>query len=248
MITKIYNKIKNNKKILSLVLITLLLVSALIYHFNQSHKTQAAKRLLYYGSRNSDVRILQWKLQQWGYYDNRIDGVYGADTWAAVREFQSRNGLRVDGIVGPETWGALGYEYRNTTSQTSQRSAPAVSTNVNRSDNVELIARLIHAEARGEPYEGQVAVGAVLLNRVESPSFPNSISGVIYQPLAFESVANGQFNRSPTSENVRAARAAINGWDPVYGALFFWNPSKPVNRWIWSRSTIRTIGDHIFAR
>jgi len=223
-----------NKKIILTILIILILLTGI--YFSESF---AARRLLYYGSRNSDVSLLQRKLSQWGYYRGWIDGVYGRDTWLAVRNFQRRNGLRVDGIVGPETWAALGFSYQ---------SVAVASSNVTRNDEVELIARLIHAEARGEPYEGQVAVASVLLNRVESASFPNSISGVIYQPLAFESVSNGQFNLRPTNENVRAARSAVNGWDPTYGALFFWNPSKPVNEWIWSRNIIRTIGSHIFAR
>ena len=221
-------------------LISILIVVLLVFSLYCTRST-SARKVLFWGSNNSDVKLVQWKLSQWGYYNRVIDGEYGQKTWEAVREFQWKNGLRVDGVVGPETWAALGYSFKTQTVQA------AGSSSVNRSDNVELLARLIHAEARGEPYEGQVAVAAVLLNRVESPSFPNTISGVIYQPLAFESVANGQFNLPPTNENLRAARAAINGWDPTYGSLFFWNPSKPVNRWIWSRQTVRTIGDHIFA-
>ncbi len=225
----------NKKYLISTIIVVLLLFS--IYFTSIT----SARKILFWGSSNSDVKLLQWKLSQWGYYDRGIDGKYGPETWSAVKKFQWKNGLRVDGIVGPETWGALGYSFKTQTVQA------AGSRTVNRNDNVELLARLVHAEARGEPYEGQVAVAAVLLNRVESPSFPNSISGVIYQPLAFESVANGQFNLPPTNENLRAARAAMNGWDPTYGSLFFWNPSKPVNRWIWSRKTVRTIGGHIFA-
>ncbi|MFW5787684.1 MAG: spore cortex-lytic enzyme [Bacillota bacterium] len=226
---------------LCLVLITLFVFGIFIYN------TRAEKSLLFWGSRNNDVLVLQRKLREWGYYEGVIDGVYGRDTWVAVREFQSKNGLRADGLVGPQTWAALGYEYGGRENPRSQPAQAVTSGSVDRSNNVEMIARLIHAEARGEPYTGQVAVGAVLLNRVESPAFPNSISRVIYQPLAFESVANGQFNLPPTEENKRAARAAINGWDPTYGSLFFWNPSKPVNKWIWSRSTVRTIGSHVFA-
>ncbi len=227
------------KKHLVIFFITVVLLFSL---YNTT--STSARRVLYWGSQNSDVKIVQWKLSQWGYYNRAVDGVYGPSTWSAVREFQWKNGLRVDGVVGPQTWAALGYSpTRITTAQTVQASGA-----VNRNDNVELLARLVHAEARGEPYEGQVAVAAVLLNRVESPAFPNSISGVIYQSLAFESVANGQFNLPPTSENIKAARAAMNGWDPTYGSLFFWNPSKPVNEWIWSRQTIRKIGSHIFAR
>lgn len=233
--------------ILCLVLITLFVFGIFIYN------SQAQRRLLFWGSRNNDVLILQRKLREWGYFNGVIDGAYGKDTWVAVRDFQENNGLRVDGVVGPQTWAALGYEFRDSSAQAQQQ--PARETQaaapvgaINRNNNVELLARLISAEARGEPYTGQVAVGAVLLNRVESPAFPNSISRVIYQPLAFESVANGQFNLPPSEKSKRAARAALNGWDPTYGSLFFWNPSKPVNRWIWSRSTVTTIGSHVFAQ
>ena len=214
--------------------------------------TQAARKVLYWGSNNLDVGILQTKLRQWGYYNGWIDDIYGPKTAEAVKEFQRKNGLRVDGIVGRQTWAALGYEVDdNRGGQRSQmhqrRATPAAAPQVGRGDKVQLVARLIHAEARGEPYEGKVAVGAVLLNRVEDPAFPNSLSGVIYQPLAFESVADGQFNLSPGQESLKAARSAMNGWDPVYGATFFWNPSKPVNEWIWSRNIVRRIGGHVFA-
>lgn len=206
---------------------------------------RAAQPTLNWGSIGTSVRVLQRKLLAWGYYDGRVDGTYGPDTYRAVVEFQRKNRIRVDGVVGPETWGALGYEWSG--NQRSQVVRTVGSRGVSRSNDVELIARLVHAEARAEPYEGQVAVAAVLLNRVNSSSFPNSVSGVIYQPLAFESVANGQFNIPPTEQNRKAARSALNGWDPTYGCLFFWNPSKPVSKWIWSRKIVRRIKDHVFA-
>ncbi|MFW6238091.1 MAG: spore cortex-lytic enzyme [Halanaerobiales bacterium] len=233
----------NKKKYMIVILVLITFITLYI-----SYTGQAQKRFLYYGVKNSDVRTLQRKLSQWNFYNGSIDGVFGSGTSQAVKEFQRKNGLQVDGLVGQETWQALGYRMESRAEEYGEPEAQvAFSGGVNRYDNVEMIARLIHAEARGEPYEGQVAVGAVLLNRVDSPAFPNTISAVIYQPLAFESVANGQFNRSPTEENKRAARAAINGWDPTHGSLFFWNPSKPVNKWIWSRRTVRTIGSHVFA-
>lgn len=205
---------------------------------------EAAQPTLRWGSRGTSVTVLQRKLSAWGYYKGRVDGVYGSDTYRAVLNFQSKNRLRVDGVVGRETWGALGYQWSGSGGQGAVQTTAA--RGVSRSNDVELIARLVHAEARAEPYEGQVAVAAVLLNRVESPKFPNTVSGVIYQPGAFESVANGQFNIPPTADNRRAAQSAINGWDPTHGSLFFWNPSKPVSRWIWSRRIVRRIGDHVF--
>lgn len=223
-------------------ILTLFIILALAVR--EPVETTAAQPTLYWGSRGSSVTLLQRKLASWGYYDGRIDGIYGSDTYQAVIEFQRKNRLRVDGIVGRETWAALGYQWAGSSSQNVVRAATTAGNT--RSNDVEMLARLVHAEARAEPYEGQVAVAAVVLNRVKSPSFPNSISGVIYQPQAFESVANGQFNLPPTEENYRAARSALNGWDPTHGALYFWNPSKPVSRWIWSRRIVRRIGNHVF--
>lgn len=201
-----------------------------------------ARRTLYWGSRGSDVTLLQRRLQQWGYYRGSVDGVYGSRTAQAVKNFQRKNGLTVDGVVGGRTWAALGLG--GSTAKAASKGTRGVTNN----NDINLLARLIHAEARAEPYIGQVAVGAVLLNRVRSSKFPNTLAGVIYQPLAFESVANGQFNIPPEAENYRAARDAMNGWDPTYGCTFFWNPTKPVSKWIWSRPIIVRYGDHVFAK
>jgi len=203
--------------------------------------------VLRWGSTGEAVRTLQWRLQQWGYYQGRIDGVYGAETYRAVVNFQRRNGVwPVDGVVGPNTWRALGLY--NAVAGGGSTSTGSAGGAVNRSDQLELLARVIAAEAQGEPFEGQVAVGAVILNRVNDPRFPNTLSGVIYQPHAFESVTNGLiWRRTPTEEAYRAARAALNGWDPTYGAVFFWNPSKPVSPWIWTRQIVARIGNHVFA-
>jgi N-acetylmuramoyl-L-alanine amidase len=232
-----------NRRIIRLLLFcSLAFVLALIAVY-YIPKIQAAQPTIFWGSRGASVRTLQWKLYQWGYYNGSIDGVFGSATYNAVVDFQRKNRLRVDGVVGPQTWRALGYEW----SGGRRTQAVAGARGVSRGNDLQLIARLVHAEARAEPFEGKVAVAAVLLNRVESPSFPNSVAGVIYQPLAFESVANGQFNLPPTSDEIKAARSALNGWDPTHGALFFWNPSKPVNEWIWSRRIVRRIGGHVFA-
>lgn len=212
----------------------------------------AQRRTLYWGSTGQDVRDVQYKLRQWGYYNGLVDGYFGATTSRAVRDFQGRNGLRVDGVVGPQTWQALGLWTGAVVGTTAAKSSPPANysstTGVSRSNDVQLLARLIHAEAQAEPYLGKVAVGAVILNRVNSPSFPNTLSGVVYQPKAFESVSNGRVNLAPSEESVRAAVDALNGWDPTYGALFFWNPYKRVSAWIWSRPIITQIGQHVFGR
>jgi len=206
--------------------------------------------VLRWGSRGEAVRTLQWRLQQWGYYTGAIDGVYGAKTYDAVVRFQRQNGVYpVDGVVGAATWRALGL--LNAVSgggQSAPVSAPAASY-VSTNDQLELLARVVAAEAEGEPFAGQVGVAAVVLNRVQHPGFPNTLTGVIYQPHAFESVSNGLiWRRTPSEEAIRAAQSALNGWDPTYGSIFFWNPSKPVSSWIWSRPIVVRIGNHVFAR
>ncbi|SHE98309.1 N-acetylmuramoyl-L-alanine amidase [Desulforamulus putei DSM 12395] len=189
------------------------------------------------------MRAVQQRLKDWGYYTGPVDGYYSGQTAAAVRKFQARNGLRVDGVVGPQTYQALGLYTppQRTTYTTTSRGF------ISNRDAVNLLARVIMGEAADEPYIGKVAVGAVLLNRVRNSQFPNTLAGVVYQPLAFESVANGQYNRPLSPEAIRAAQDALAGYDPTGGALFFWNPSKPVSRWIWSRRIISQIGNHVFA-
>lgn len=196
-----------------------------------------APRTLYWGVQGEDVRILQDKLLRWGYYDGAVDGIFGARTYRAVRKFQAKNGLQVDGIVGPATARALGMP---------EAYATAANSTVNRQTDEYLLARLIHGEARGEPYVGKVAVAAVVLNRVKHPSFPNTIAGVIYQPLAFTAVADGQINLTPNKDSIKAARDALNGWDPTYGCLYYWNPATATSKWIWSRKVMLKIGKHWF--
>lgn len=204
---------------------------------------QAQEPNLYWGSSGSKVRAVQQRLKDWGYYKGPVDGYYSGNTAAAVRKFQARHGLVADGVVGPRTRVAMGLETvpKKFTYTTSTKGF------VSNHDSVNLLARVIMGEAADEPYIGKVAVGAVLLNRVRSSQFPNTLAGVVYQPLAFESVSNGQYNRAISQEALRAAQDALAGYDPTGGALFFWNPSKPVNRWIWSRKIITQIGDHVFA-
>ena len=184
------------------------------------------------GSSGAVVREIQTRLKNWGYYSGAVDGVYGSKTEEAVRWFQRKNGLSVDGQVGNLTLAALGI------SPTGQSG--------NGGGDLQLLARLISAEARGEPYIGQVAVGAVVLNRVEHPSFPNSVAGVIYQPGAFSCLDDGQFDEPVSESAYRAAQDAMNGWDPSYGAIYYFNPATATSKWIWSRPLIVTIGNHRF--
>ena len=184
------------------------------------------------GSSGAAVREIQTRLKNWGYYFGAVDGVYGSKTEEAVRYFQRKNGLSVDGQVGNLTLAALGIQ--------------PTGSGGNSSGDLQLLARPISAEARGEPYTGQVAVGAVVLNRVEHPSFPNSISGVIYQPGAFSCLDDGQFDQPVSESAYRAARDAINGYDPSYGAIYYFNPATATSKWIWSRPLIVTIGNHRF--
>ena len=189
------------------------------------------------GSTGDAVKTIQTKLKRWGYYTGDVDGIYGTLTEKAVRYFQSKNGLAVDGIVGSATLKALGMTSTSTSSGSSSQS-----------NDLYLMARMISAEARGEPYTGQVAVGSVILNRVDHPSFPNTISGVIYQPGAFSSLYDGQFDQPIADSARQAAQDAMNGWDPTGGAIYYYNPATSTNKWIFSRPIVATIGKHVFAK
>lgn len=190
------------------------------------------------GSSGSTVKTMQQKLKNWGYYKGPVDGIFGSKTKEAVKYFQRKNGLKVDGIVGNQTLKALGMN----TSSSSSSSSSGYSDS-----DVMLLARLIYGEARGESYVGQVAVGAVVMNRIKSASFPNTMSGVIYQSYAFTAVADGQINLTPNATAKKAAQDAMNGWDPSYGALYYYNPATATSSWIFSRKTTVTIGNHVFA-
>ena len=229
-------KLKQNKRRIIMVGIMILsIISIICYIFFKNNEVEALSK---YGSRGDEVTQIQTKLKRWGYYNGNIDGIYGSQTQEAVRYFQRKNGLAVDGIAGPKTLAAMGI---------SSSSSGSTSSSSN-SSNVNLLARLIYGEARGEPYTGQVAVGAVVMNRVKSSSFPNSISGVIYQSGAFDAVRDGQINLTPDSTAKKAAQDAINGWDPSYGAIYYFNPSTATNKWIWSRPMTVTIGRHRFCK
>lgn len=188
----------------------------------------AAPQTIYYGKEGGDVWDLQYRLKQQGYYQHKLDGIYGLKTEQAVIEYQKDKGLRIDGIAGPQTWRSL---KQNSYSR----------------EEVEWLARAVYAEARGEPYKGQVAVAAVILNRVESKQFPDTIKGVIFEKNAFTAVQDNQIWLTPNDTAYRAALDAIRGWDPSKGSLYYFNPSTATSQWIWSRPQNLKIGRHIFA-
>lgn len=190
------------------------------------------------GSKGDTVKQIQTKLKNWGYYTGSADGVFGEQTKKAVISFQKKNGLTADGAVGKKTLAALGI---------TEKSSGGGST-ASKDNDLYLLSRMISAEARGEPYQGQVAVGAVILNRVEHPSFPNTMSGVLFQPGAFSALNDGQYNQPIADISRRAAQDALNGSDPSGGAIYYYNPAKSTNKWIFSRPTIATIGKHVFAK
>lgn len=235
------------KRLLLTTIFVLVFLSIIMFYEPKGLLESAAKgylqspKVLYWGTTGQDVKNVQWKLRNWRYYEGNVDGIYGARTYRAVIRFQKKNGLKTDGVVGPSTAKAMGL-----TLTSAQAAAKTSTAGISQKGDVYLIARAIHGEARGEPYLGKVAVGAVILNRVRHPSFPNTIAGVIYQPLAFTAVADGQMNLVPGKDSIKAARAALNGWDPTYGCAYYWNPATATSKWIWSRKVILKIGKHWF--
>lgn len=222
------------KKIIFIILLLGLVVTFDIVLMSWNSEVEALSK---YGSRGTEVRTIQEKLKRWGYYSGSVDGIYGSQTVSAVKSFQKKNGLTVDGIAGTQTLKAMGITSSSSSSSSS-----------NNSSNVNLLARVVYGEARGEPYTGQVAVAAVVLNRVKSSKFPNTISGVVYQSGAFDAVSDGQINMTPDATAKKAAQDALNGWDPSYGAIYYFNPSTATNKWIWSRPMTVTIGKHRFCK
>ena len=212
------------KKIIKIMLVVILITTI---------TTICVSALSKIGSRSDEVRKIQTKLKNWGYYKGEIDGIFGTETKNAVIAFQKKNNLKADGIVGKNTLEAMGINGKNTYSGYN-------------SSDYELLARIISAEARGESYIGQVAVGAVVLNRVEHPSFPDTLSGVVYQKGAFSCLDDGQFYEPIADSAYKAASDALNGYDPSGGAIYYYNPEKSTNKWIFSRKIITTIGKHRF--
>ena len=227
-------KLANRNK-RAIMCISLALLVFVLYNIFSSNIVQALSK---YGSRGDEVIQIQTKLKRWGYYNGNVDGIYGSQTLAAVKYFQRKNGLVVDGIAGRRTLEAMGIFSSSSGSSSSSAS----------SSDLNLLSRLVYGEARGEPYTGQVAVAAVVLNRVRNSNFPNTIAGVIYQKGAFDVVSDGQINLTPNSTARKAAQDALNGWDPSYGSIYYFNPATATNKWIWSRPHVVTIGKHRFCK
>ena len=215
------------RKVFFILTIILLIISVTISVWATSRR----------GSSGSEVRQIQEKLKRWGYYSGSVDGIYGSGTEKAVKKFQKANGLTADGIAGKATLNAMGI-----TSMSSSSGGGKGSNDLN------LLSKVVYSEARGEPYVGQVAVAAIVLNRVSNSSFPNTVAGVVYQSGAFDAVSDGQINLTPDSTARKAAQDAINGWDPTYGCIYYFNPSTATSKWIWSRPQVITIGKHIFCK
>lgn len=238
------NFVTKNKLFISIICALIVVASfttAIVYPFTVSNNVVADGTLeiaaIRKGDSGSKVKEIQQKLNEYGFSVGAVDGIFGSKTLAAVKNFQKSRGLVVDGIVGTATAKALGISLSSGSSGNSNYSG----------GDIYLLAKTIHAEARGEPYIGQVAVGAVVLNRVKSSSFPNTISGVVYQPWAFTAVHDGQINLEPNDSAMRAAKDAMNGWDPTNGCLYYFNPATATSKWIWSRKVQLTIGKHKFA-
>lgn len=210
------------KKCFSIILVLVLFSTALICFFGVKQL-----RVRAYAPNMSEIQL---RLQELGYYDGPINGLYDGPTVVAIKNFQADNGIYVSGAVGGVTANALG-----------------IYMSEQESNDLYLLAKCIHAEARGESYVGQVAVGAVILNRVASPDFPDTIYGVVYQPWAFTAVHDGQINLEPEASAYQAAMDALNGWDPTYGSLYYYNPVTATSGWIYSRETVVVIGKHVFA-
>lgn len=236
-------KIKNQNprflKFCAFVLALTIVTASYSFYINDYQSQNSIAALSKLGSRGDEVRRIQNKLKQLGFYNGNVDGIYGSATQKAVRRFQSSVGIKVDGVAGSKTLLYLGL---------GSSSGGGGSYGSYSSSDVWLLAKVIEAEARGESYTGQVAVGAVVLNRVESSSFPDTISGVVYQAGAFSAVTDSNWSVSPTATSRKAAQDAINGWDPSYGCLYYYNPAKTSNKWIRSRPVVTTIGSHVFCK
>lgn len=227
---------RRSKLVFALTILFLLNIAIIL--FAQSASAATYKQ----GAQGKPVKEIQQILKKQGIYTGSIEGIYGSRTASAVKAFQKSVGIAVDGICGPVTLKYLGLQHLSSGGGTGGGSSSSYN------NNLALLAKLISAEARGEPYNGQVAVGAVIMNRIKHPSFPSTLSGVIYQPRAFTATDDGQINEPIVDSAFRAAADALNGWDPTSGCIYYFNPSTATSSWIWSRPQVMTIGKHIFCK
>ena len=259
-----YRKRPGRKTVLLLALLLALMIA--VPAGKQAFSEQDIAR----GAFGDDVIELQARLQWIGQYDGKIDGKFGYGTYWAVRRFQEAYGLPIDGVAGSATKAKLssvskyhkqfvmdniaagnqfthfgGTPLENQVKKGGGGQSANLPAGYSERD-VQLLANAVYGEARGEPYEGQVAVAAVILNRVEHADFPNTVSGVVFQPLAFTAVADGQIWLTPNERAKEAVIDAINGWDPTENAIYYFNPATATSKWIWSRPQIKKIGQHIF--
>ncbi len=224
--------------------------------FGPGEKAEAfTNQVIQHGAVGEDVIELQSRLKHIGFYTGKIDGVFGWRTYWALRNFQYEFGLPIDGIAGKDTKAKLvkttKYNAKGAGGKNTSAPAKPTATNVPNGfsqNDIKLMSNAVYGEARGEPYEGQVAVAAVILNRLESSTFPDTISGVIFEPLAFTAVADGQIWLTPNDTARKAVMDAINGWDPTGNATYYFNPETATSKWIWSRPQIKRIGKHIFCK
>ena len=228
----------NIVRLFSISLLFVLVVTFLLFYVLKP-EIEVRSTLAKFGSKGNEVTMIQQKLKEQGFYNGAVDGIYGKNTENAVIKYQQSKGLRIDGIAGSETLNSLGIT-------SSGGEAAQTSSSANKNDTY-ILAKMISAEARGEPFEGQVAVGAVILNRVKHPSFPNTISGVLYESGAFSALTDGQYyNEAIADSAYRAADLAMKGWDPSGGAIYYFNPNKTSNAFMWSRPVLTVIGSHKF--
>lgn len=232
------NSRKLREKVIGIFLSLAIIFGSIGFIVADNSANNTAPVLSKVGSRGEEVRQIQKKLKSLGFFDGAVDGIYGAETKSAVRRFQTSVGITADGVAGPKTLLYMGLG----------GSSSSGGSNAYSSSDVYLLAKVIAAEARGESYTGQVAVGAVVLNRVDSSSFPDTVSGVVYQAGAFSAVTDSNWSVEPTATSRKAAQDAINGWDPSGGALYYYNPAKTSNKWIRTRPVITTIGSHLFCK
>ncbi|MEH7481792.1 spore cortex-lytic enzyme [Neobacillus drentensis] len=230
-------------------LIVMLLFVVFITTSEQSKDVQAfTSQVLQRGSTGDDVIELQSRLKYNGFYTSKVDGVFGWNTYWAVRNFQDQFGLPVDGVVGAKTKAAIVKATKYEPGSSGNNNNSANVPNGYSQNDIQLMSNAVYGESRGEEYMGQVAVAAVILNRVSHTSFPNTVAGVIYQPGAFTAVADGQINLTPNETAKKAVLDAINGWDPSGEAIYYFNPDTATSSWIWSRPQIKRIGKHIFCK